>query len=553
MLAQGNVTINSPNLSGAVSELSVWFDQTASRGNGDPSTSRPLIPVSGYRGAGQAVELAQHVTAGRRVIERRPGDAAAILQPGSIRSIRSSEAERSPLEPIRLPAPAPVHPVSAAAGGGLPLSAVASAAKVHLEITGRSLWAGLAMRNNTPELSKLRIEGDVELQATETANPGERPLVIRGEEIHVVNALQPNASATVKGRQTYVDWRGLRVTGTNINLNRGANRLWIDGPGQMQLPLDRDFADRPLDEPLPLKVEWKRQMEFDGRTVKFEQSVVASTPHQRVETETLELELKEPIRFDQPPNGRDPEPRELRCGGQVWMTSQSFDQLGLASREQVQVGNLAINLITGKTTAAGPGWMTRTGKGSDGPSGLPFGSGTDQPPGHQDPGQDKLSYLEVRFQRGIEGNVHHRKLIFDNQVRCAYGPVDSWDAKLDPNDPDSLPADGVLMSCDRLAVTQMPVPTTDEFSVELEATGNTLVEGRQFTARAVRMTFDEAKDLLILEGDGRVNAELYYEPYLGGPRSNAAAQKIQYSPSRNQLQVFGSPSFELNQGPGEGR
>jgi hypothetical protein len=340
------------------------------------------------------------------------------------------------------------------------------------------------------------------------------------------------------------------VAGSNINLNRGDNRLWIDGAGEMNLPLDRDFAGQPLKEPLPLVIRWQRKMEFDGRTVRFDQSVVASTPHQRVETDTLELELKDPIPFDQPPNGRDPEPKELRCLGRVRMDSESFKEQGLVSKEHVEVGKLTVNLITGKTTAAGPGRMTRVGLGSDDPVGLRLDGPIGPPSGQSDSERDQLDYLEVRFQGMIEGNVHHRKMAFENQVRCVYGPVDSWAATLDPNDPDGLGTDGVLLSCDRLAVTQMPVPMTSEFSVELEATGNTLVEGRNFTARAVRMTYDEAKDLLILEGNGRVNADLYYEPPLGGGRSKASAQKILYSPSRGQLKVSGSPSVEFNQGPG---
>ena len=48
--------------------------------------------------------------------------------------------------------------------------------------------------------------------------------------------------------------------------------------------------------------------------------------------------------------------------------------------------------------------------------------------------------------------------------------------------------------------------------MELEALSNTLVEGSTFTARAHRLTYAEEKDLLVLEGDGRTDAQLFRQP-----------------------------------------
>jgi hypothetical protein len=229
------------------------------------------------------------------------------------------------------------------------------------------------------------------------------------------------------------------------------------------------------------------------------------------------------------------------------MTGQTFDEKGLASKEQILVGNLRVNLITGKTTAAGQGWMTQVRRGGSELPAFGLGQRSTDEADRSESRQSPFTYMKVRFQRGIEGNIHQRKVTFDNQVRCVYGPVESWDAEIDPNEPIEPDSDGVLMSCDRLTVTQMQMPTRKEPYIEMEATGNTVVEGDRFTAQSVRMTYDESKDLLILDGNGSVNAEIYYEPYPGGPRSKSSAQKIQYSPSRKSLQVDGSPSFEFTQ------
>ena len=54
--------------------------------------------------------------------------------------------------------------------------------------------------------------------------------------------------------------------------------------------------------------------------------------------------------------------------------------------------------------------------------------------------------------------------------------------------------------------------------------------GKTFTARAEQIKYVEAKDQLILEGQGRGNAELFYKPLDGAAETRAAARKILYWP-----------------------
>ncbi len=63
------------------------------------------------------------------------------------------------------------------------------------------------------------------------------------------------------------------------------------------------------------------------------------------------------------------------------------------------------------------------------------------------------------------------------------------------------------------------------------------------------MSYAQAKDLSILEGDGRTDAELWHQPRLGGPTSKHAARKIFYWPETNRLRVEGARSLELDRLP----
>ena len=73
--------------------------------------------------------------------------------------------------------------------------------------------------------------------------------------------------------------------------------------------------------------------------------------------------------------------------------------------------------------------------------------------------------------------------------------------------------------------------------VELQALGNAMVEGKTFTARAHRIAYAQSKDLLVMEGDGRTDAELYRQAAVGGQTGRASARKILYWPGTGQMQI----------------
>jgi hypothetical protein len=213
------------------------------------------------------------------------------------------------------------------------------------------------------------------------------------------------------------------------------------------------------------------------------------------------------------------------------------------------VVDLEVNLTSGATTAAGPGRMTTVR-----PKLLPKGvagkmANAPKPPGEAD--EDRLRYLNVGFQGSLSGNFRDREMTFRDQVRTIYGPVDSWESTLDPDDPEGPGPDEILMDCNRLKVAEMPVPLEDHRAVELEAEGNVLVEGRSrtFTARAHRVSYDDAKQLLILEGKGWTDATLYLQEHTGTPPSTIPARKILYWISTGQFQLIGPRSLNLNQVP----
>ncbi len=506
-----NVAIESPRLSASVEQLGIWFQLA-------PPALAPSALAPSTLGLPQAT-----------VVE----DPSGVVTAG----IWSSPARRLP----RVNDPRAQVPER----------------QQHFDVAGRLLQASVLIGGTEEaELSELTIVEDVRFVETQTKLPDEKPLLLGGDRLQVAGASTPRATARVVGRPAHFQGRGMTLSGTNINLDRGANRLGIDGAGWMELPLEKDLQGRPLQTPGRLKIDWLSGMSFDGRTAQFEKSVTVAGPSQSLRTEHLAVQFQQPIDFADVDSRQDPDVGELFCRGGVFLENFSFEGQKQTSHDQIEVVDLTIDRVTGNLFAAGPGRLRSVRYGTaEMPGG--FGGSSTANAGNEDNAagadgdagaeDERLQCVDVRFQGSITGNVHDRQMSFHDGVKTAFAPVDSWHVQLDADDPDSLGPKGVAMHCGRLTINEMPAADGKRTTLELEAAGNPVVEGNAFTARALRMSYNEVWDLLVLAGDGRTDAELFRQQRTGGPTSRFAARKIYYWPKSKRLKVVNGRSLEIGQ------
>jgi hypothetical protein len=504
MLARGEVRAESPQLSSAVDELQVWFE--------------PGPPAA----AGSAATAAEKTAAAG-----------------------PSPADKSATAPGGDGAPPP--------------------RQQHFEILGRLLHARVLLHDQQPgELLELKVEDKVRFTETQTALASDRPLLVTGDRLHVTDANRPETTVVVTGRPAHVEGRGLGLTGTNINVRRSENLAWIDGPGQMDVPLNQDMEGRPLSNPSMLRVDWRGKMKFDGRKTHFEDTVTASGTSQQLHTQILDVWFDQPVVFGERPSQPPPRVQQIQCRGGVLMENRSLDAAGQqASYDRMSVADLACQMDSGALTAGGPGWAVSVRRGTagmplPGPGGPPGGPSRAasfplagfspaSPATAGDPSQ--LTCVHLRFLGSITGNIHRREITFHDEVHAARAAVTAWQATLDSDDPETLGPQAVVLRCDHLTTTDMGPVTGGGSAMELLALGNVITEGNDFTARANRMTYAQAKDLLIFEGDGRTDSELIRQEHVGSSASKFSAQKIFFWPQLNQVKVEGVRSFELNQYP----
>ncbi len=527
MLARNRVHMQAAQLTGVVGQLEVWFEPPAASATPQPpptrSTSRPQPP--GGSAASSPLQLARHFPRAARTAWR----VATDDNPWT--SLLVSQAVAGGL---------------AGSSSSAPATGVALGRQFHVE--GALLRARVAGLGERTEITELIVEGNVRFLESQTAKPGDQPLAITGDRIHVVGAGTPHAAVGVTGNPARCEGRGLTLVGSNINLNAGANRLWIDGPGRVELLLDHDLQGRPVEQVLPqqpsagpLVIQWQDRMALDGRTVRFDEAVVATSGQQQLRTETLEVGFREPIRFNDPKQAAQPEIETLVCRGRVLMETGEGQAADRTSMERVDVLDLTLNRSTGVIRASGPGRVISVRRRTaETPLTLPLGqrAGTEGPAA-------PLIYLDVRFQRELTGNLLQRRMVFHEQVRCTYVPVASWDARFDDDSPEAIGPHGATLTCDRLAATQLAAAGTGERAWALEAEGNARAEGQTFMALAVRMTFDQAKGLLVLEGDGRTDATLYLQQQPHQRRASQQSRRILFWPATKQFVLDGFRSLEI--------
>ena len=470
-------------------------------------------------------------------------------------------------------------PVAAAAGGAWPQPvAPAKPADPAPPTRGKMIATGglvrglISMAPGNNQIEEISLENQVllveeprELAAAAPAEPG---LSIAGDQLQLSRPTRFDARAVVSGRPAKVQGRGLDLEGPLVEFDRGRNRLLVDGAGTLGLPMTSAASGfeslgmiggaAPPAAPAAgtpagrLVVAWQGRMDFDGQTARFVDRVTTTSGATALRAGSLDVVFTQPMDFSAEGMQRGA-PRadvaRIACGSGVKIESQSAAADGSRSLEKLFVRDLVLDRATGDVSGTGPGRLTSTRFGQGPALAMPAVATPGQPAPAAPPTRpDELTYLGVDFQKGLRGNMNRRQMEFHQRVEAIWGPVAGWGDALDPHAPGGLAPRAVAITSDVLGVAQAPPPPGQRrTSIELMAGGNVLVEGESFTARSARLSWSEAKDLLVFEGDGRSDAQLFRQVKVGAPMSSASAGKILYWRALNRVDVDDARFLDLDQ------
>lgn len=498
MLATGRVRINATQMEGQTGRLEVWFRNAA------PPVAALPAPMTG-----------------------------------------SSPA------PVATPAPSSAPATTASLPRPKKTPPQAPGQKMHL--LGDVVRIQLTRSGEETALDEVSVDGKVKLWDA-PLKPGAQPqLVITGDALRLRGGTEATAVVRVLGAPAVIVAQGMTLRGSNVHLHRAENRMWIEGPGDMQLPLTSDLSGKQLERPTEVLVRWQQGFEFDGSVAHFAGNAQVETPNQQqwARADAIDVTLTKRVDFSNTKSDVKPEVQQIAFEGSFALENRSLDPAGkLASIEKMQAESVRIDQQSGRMEADGPGWLStvRLGSSSAALSIGGLGGGAPRVPSAAPAGGPQFTYLFVEFQRQVVGNLFQRQVEFHRHVRTIYGPVNGWQETLSiDTPPEQLGEQSVIMECQKLELRQMPGSFPDTTTMEMDATGDTVVEGRGFTARASRISYQDEKQLLVLEGDGRQDAELVRQARVGGPQSNLKARKIMYWKYDNRVEVDDARMLDLNQ------
>ena len=481
------------------------------------------------------------------------------------------------------------------APGGVDGGATRGDSAATLQFRGREVTATLQQLGNQTELRQLDIDGEVEIfQSRGSASAsawsltgGHLTLVPQGAELHRISLSQAARVVTDQ----------MELTGPELQLDQAANRMWSNGAGRAKLrpgssakenkpAVDQESASnlQAAGKSQEIEIEWLGGMIFDGEKVYFEHAVQSAAVETRPDgsqtvlrtlSEGLNLLLDRPVNLRQlesgPSGGASGEQMQIKQivlvdripgNGRAFQVSQPLGEPRpvllekyavtptgmMLDKQQIHVPRIVMELETGDVTASGPGELLQWkpgGSGGSGAGGLTSPLKGDRPAGQ--PERAGLNYLHCRFDDNLQANTNRTEMRINGRVRALYAAVADWEQKLDP-DAERVPEQATRISCDQVQIVQWTPRGSDQPTTEVLANSNARIVGSNFEATAERLSYNERTDLLVIEGDGRQDANLWFQQQPGAKRDHLVAGKILYRPGDQWTQIEKVRNATINQG-----
>ncbi len=410
-------------------------------------------------------------------------------------------------------------------------------------------------------------EGNVVLQQVKTSKPGELPMVVRGDKLQLAE-LADGAKITVFGRGSgtqpgdglaVVEAQGLTISGRQIDADQKQGSFWIDGGGQATMVVDGEMFGQAQGDPVPVTLTWQRRLHGEGQRIVAEGRVQVVGKESLMQAERAIATLTRPISADREQTAKVAI-AQVGLEGNVVIDYRAQDAAGQQSHENLQLASISVNRLTGAIEGAGPG-VLRSVRMSD--SLASFGDlASASPTRPRSPAEGKepgLKFLRVDFTQGVSGNIEQRVLRFHRRVMCVYGPVANWHDELPLHDPTRLPPDTVTLRCETLVLSEDPVGARQGPAdgkkmgpIELQAIDNVAIEGHNekqemFQAEGVKASYNQLKDMLVLEGDGQRDAVLRQRDPGTGRSVDTPARKIIYYRAEPRLELQGWRQLDFQQ------
>lgn len=418
-----------------------------------------------------------------------------------------------------------------------------------IALSARNVEAWIIRAGAKNTLERVWTEGSVHIKQA-PAKEGEKGLDILGDTLAMDCHPEGNI-LEVTGDLAQLRMDRLYILGPVVNIDQTRNMAWVNGSGAMQMESQSNFAGDKLDRAVPMIVQWRKSMLFNGTYAEFHEAIQAEQDSALLVCDSLqvffdrEIQLKQGMRSDQPARVRN-----IVCHNNVRVEESVSKDEKIQKYQRIESGHLRLEALEPETEdmkgagkvisngnevrGSGPGTLRLFQIGGPDPLAV-----APKPGAAKKAPEPKLTFIQ--YSKSLYVNSRLNKAAFFGQVRIVNLPAKDpmQEIKLEELIAD-LPAEALYLSCDRMTVLNQGDKTRSQ--QEMLAQGRVTIKAREFWGQAETVSFNEAKDQVILDGGPDGEATLYKEVGRGAPPQKITGRKITY--------IRSTGDFKLDEGRG---
>ena len=393
------------------------------------------------------------------------------------------------------------------------------------------------------------------------------------------------------------------INGQKIYLDQTENKLWVEGPGRFKFNNDvpasgvsptqaagrGGFAQsaswgglgansKTAKPPGSFEASWRNGMIFDGKKIYLEGEVVSKTEQAdgpknyvtQANCGQMSVALNRDVDFEQLKQAdgvsigsQDVKPTELIFIDQVDPTNQVFgvglnpanfnsvprmisnqvyDSSGkLIQQQTISSKRVRVDMVSQDIVADGPGWVSThdfktPGASRDSKHPLAGMAGK-----HNDAGKP-ITFVRANFASRMTIEAAKNKMTLGGRIRIVHLATDDWGINVDPDQiPTALQSAATLLTCEQLTLARWQPRDAAAPTHEMIADGNVRIFGDTIDLSSNRVSYNQANDMLVVNGTNRTAANIRYRKAAGPKRAwqEFSGEKFEYQIGSQTVNING--------------
>ena len=224
------------------------------------------------------------------------------------------------------------------------------------------------------------------------------------------------------------------------------------------------------------------------------------------------------------------------------ISNQVYDSSGkLIQQQTISSKRVRVDMVSQDIVADGPGWVSThdfktPGASRDSKHPLAGMAGK-----HNDAGKP-ITFVRANFASRMTIEAAKNKMTLGGRIRIVHLATDDWGINVDPEQmPTALQSAATLLTCEQLTLARWQPRDAAAPTHEMIADGNVRIFGDTIDLSSNRVSYNQANDMLVVNGTNRTAANIRYRKAAGPKRAwqEFSGEKFEYQIGSQTVNING--------------